>query len=100
MTTDVGQSRVGYRPAGVLRNDVGTPGRGSSRQSGGRQKRQAEGIQFERFFPVCRSPGCGVFSCARKCVVHKVVQRCRQPLGWGCGRGDVGIAVLLRDLER
>ena len=33
------------------------------------------------------------FSRARKCVVHEMLQRCRPPLGWGCGRGDGGVRV-------
>ena len=50
-------------------------------------------------FPRCMSSRCGVFSCARMDVVHKMRQRRRQPLGWECERGDGGLkaAVLVRD---
>ena len=63
MTTDVGQSKVEYWPAGVLRNDVGALRRGSSRQSRGRQKRGAEvEIQIERFFPAVGALSMAFFS--------------------------------------
>ena len=69
-----GETRLGGNPPG--------------RAGGGRNA----GLRGSRLtvFPRCRSPRYGVFSCARMDVVHKMRQRCRQPLGWGCGRGDGG----------
>ena len=69
-----GETRLGGYPPGSA---------GGGRNAGLRGSRLT-------VFPRCRSPRYGVFSCARMDVVHKMKQRCRQPLGWGCGRGDSG----------